>query len=95
MATQKPIPLVITTALKGVFFGYGIVTEKKIIRITKARMCVYWDANTKGVGGLAANGPGPGCRIGPAAPAMTLHDVTSIMEASEEAAKKWEAAPWN
>lgn len=92
--TAAGVPLVVTTAHKGVFFGYGQVTTDKTIRLTKARMCVHWSADVKGVTGLAANGPSARCRIGPPAPAMTLQDVTSIMECSEDAAKKWEGEPW-
>lgn len=88
-------PLIITTAHKGVFFGYGKPELKdKSIRIEKAQICVYWSADVKGVVGLAANGPTKNCKISPPAPAITLTDVTSVMEVSEEAAKKWEGAPW-
>lgn len=88
-------PLVVTTAHKGVFFGYGVPSNEKSIRITDAQMCVYWSSDVKGVVGLAANGPTSGCRIGPPAPAITLHDVTSVMEVSPQAEGKWKQAPWN
>lgn len=35
------IALVVTTEHKGVFFGYGVPTTEKTIRIEQARMCVY------------------------------------------------------
>lgn len=89
------IPILVTTAHKGVFFGYGAPTNEKTIRIERAQMCVHWSADVKGITGLAANGPTKGCRIGPAAPAIILQDVTSVMEVSAEAAKKWEGAPWS
>jgi len=91
------IPLLVTTAHKGVFFGYGVpvLAENKSIRIERAQMCVHWSADVKGITGLAATGPTKGCRIGPAAPAITLMDVTSVMEVSADAAKKWEGAPWS
>ncbi len=92
---KKLIPLLITTAHKGVFFGYGLPTTDKIIRLENARMCVHWSADVKGITGLAGKGPTKGCRIGPAAPAVTLQDVTSVMEVSDEAAKKWEEGPWS
>lgn len=88
------VPLVCTTALRGVFFGYGRPTEDKTIRLTQCRMCVYWSAGVKGVLGLAATGPQADCKITPAVPALTLQDVTSVMECSEEAAKAWEKGPW-
>lgn len=91
---ETGIPLVVTTAHRGVFFGYGTPSTDKTIRLTRARMCLYWSDDVKGVVGLASTGPTKTCRIGPAAPAMTLHDVTCVMEASDEAAIKWEEAPW-
>lgn len=89
--------VLVTTAHKGVFFGYlnGPVTDAVSVRIERARMCVYWSANCKGVLGLAATGPLNGCRVSPAVPAITLRDVTSVFEVSDEAAKKWEEQPWN
>jgi hypothetical protein len=94
MAKKPDVPLLVTTAHKGVFFGYGQPSDKPTIRITQARMCVYWSADCKGVLGLAATGPSDTCKIGPAVPALTLRDVTSVAECSPEAAKKWEEGPW-
>ena len=95
MKTKNNIAVLITTSHKGVFFGYGNPSDKSTIRITEARMCVYWSTDVKGVVGLAANGPTKSCRIGPAAPAITLRDVTSVMEVSEKAEAAWKAEPWN
>jgi hypothetical protein len=89
------VPLVVTTAHRGVFFGYGEPTTKKTIRLRQAQMCVYWSADVKSVLGLAASGPNKNCRIGPSVPAITLQQVTSIMEVSEEAEKAWQEKPWN
>lgn len=92
---KADVPLVVTTSHRGVFFGYGQPTTESIIRIEKARMCVYWSADVKSVFGLAATGPSSQCKVGPAVPAVTLRDVTSVMEVSPEAAAKWESQPWN
>jgi len=78
---NKNQPLVVTTEHKGVFFGYGIPTENKTIRLERCRMAVYWSSDVKGVVGLAATGPTASCKIGPAAPALTLQGVTAVMEA--------------
>lgn len=88
------VPLVVTTEHRGVFFGYGKPTTETIIRLEQARMCVKWSSDVKGVVGLAANGPSSGCRIGPAAPAITLQKVTAVMEVSQPAEEKWNSAPW-
>ena len=88
-------PLLVTTAHRGVFFGYGVASTDKIIRIEEARMCVSWSQDVHGIVGLAAKGPSKNCKITAAAPAITLQDVTSVMEVSEEAEAKWKQEPWN
>ena len=92
--SKKSVPMVITTAHKGVFFGYGDPSDKATIRIEKARMCVYWSQDARSVLGMAANGPTKGCRIGPSVLAITLTEVTSVIEVSEDAAQKFEEGPW-
>lgn len=88
-------PLLITTAHRGVFFGYAIPTGgAKVVRLEQAQMCVYWSADMKGVMGLASVGPSKECRIGPPVPAITLQDVTSEIEVSAEAEAKWKQQPW-
>lgn len=94
VANKKAVPVVVTTSHKGVFFGYGDPSDKATIRIEKARMCVYWSHDVKGILGLAATGPSKNSKVGPAVPAITLRDVTAVMEASDEAAKNWESGPW-
>jgi hypothetical protein len=91
----KPVALVVTTEHRGVFFGYGIPTTDNTIRLEQAQMCVYWSADCRGIVGLAAKGPTKGCRISPAAPAITLQKVTSVMEVSKEAEEKWKQQPWS
>lgn len=92
----KAIPLVVTTSHKGVFFGFGQnkISADKTIRLEKAQMCVYWSAAVKSVLGLAASGPDSQSKVGRPVPAITLTDVTSVMEASPEAAEKWAKQPW-
>lgn len=97
---MKPQPskkkfVVVTTVHKGVFAGYAIPTEDKTVRLEEAQMCIYWSSDTRGVLGLASTGPGKECRVGPPVLAITLQDVTSIIEASPEAEAKWKAQPWN
>ena len=93
-ANNKDEALIVTTAHKGVFFGYGQATTDPIIEINNARMCVSWSAEVKGVVGLAADGPIKGCRITAAAPSIILRDVTAIMRVSEKAVRNWENCPW-
>jgi hypothetical protein len=90
--------VVVTTAHRGVFFGYideKTATDKPTIKLNNARLCLYWSSNVKGFMGLAVTGPTKGCRIGPEAKSITLQAITSVLEVSKEAVKAWESAPWN
>lgn len=95
MKNNKTQPILVTTENKGVFFGYGEVSDAKTIRITDARMCVYWAQDVRGIVGLAATGPTKSCRITAPCPAITLQGVTSIMEVSKEAEEKWLNPIWS
>ena len=88
-------PLVVTTSHYFVFFGYGEPSDGPTIRLERARICVSWPETSHGLTGLAQKGPLKGSRIGPAAPAVTLRDVTLVLEATDAAAHAWEAEPWN
>jgi len=93
MAKKAERPVIVTTAHRGVFFGYATKTDGDVIALARARNCVYWSADVKGFMGLAANGPSENCRIGPAAD-ITLRAVTAVLEVTPAAAARWEAQPW-
>jgi len=90
---KKEVPVLVTTAHRGVFFGYATETDGPTISLKRARNCVYWTADLRGFVGLATVGPSNSCRIGPAAD-MQLRDITAVVTCSPEAVKRWEAAPW-
>jgi hypothetical protein len=87
--------VLVTTEHRGVFFGYlvGEPSKEKVL-LEKARNCIYWDASTHGFVGLAERGPGRECKVGPAAPTLTLFGITSVAECTAEATEAWERAPW-
>jgi hypothetical protein len=87
-------PVIVTTAHRGVFFGYATDTDGDQIVLTRSRLCIYWSADVQGFMGLAANGPSGGCKIGPPAD-ITLRDITSVLEVTPDATAKWEAAKWS
>ena len=101
MATKKksltvhaqPRAVLVTTAHRGVFFGYATETQGETITLSRARLCLYWSKAVKGFMGLAATGPDSACRIGPPAD-ITLRAITAVAEVTPEAAAKWEVAPW-
>ncbi len=92
---QKSIALLVTTAHKGVFFGYGERTDAATITLERAKMCVYWSADVKGVLGLANGGPTQSCRITPSVSKITLRDVTAIVEISPAAEESWLKNIWS
>ena len=79
--TKQGRPVLVTTAHRGVFFGYLDGPTGVTVKLKQARLCVYWTVDLRGFMGLAANGPSSGCKIGPAAD-IELRDVTSIVEVS-------------
>lgn len=87
-------PVIVTTAHKGVFFGYATNTDGTTIKLERARLCVYWSVDCRGFMGLAAKGPTKSCKIGPPA-TITLRDITSVLEVTPEAVEAWERAPWS
>lgn len=91
---KKERPVVVTTAHRGVFFGYTKDTDGEQIKLDRSRLCLYWSADVQGFMGLAANGPTKGCRIGPPAD-ITLRNITAVLEVTPDAVAKWEAAPWS
>ena len=97
MDTKQLVGVLVTTEHKGVFFGYvpeGTKDAEGEITLQRARNCVYWSIDVKGVFGLAATGPSKGCRIGPSVPSLLLKGVTSIAEVTPEAVTNWEASKW-
>ena len=69
--------LVVTTAHRGVFAGYGEVTTKKTMRLENARMCICWSAECKGIVGLAATGP----KVNPRSTVVLLKPVVHRVDA--------------
>jgi hypothetical protein len=86
--------VIVTTAHRGVFFGYSDETDGETIALKRARLCVYWSADVRGFMGLASTGPTAQCRIGPPAD-ITLRNITAVVEVTAEAVAKWEAGPWS
>ena len=90
-------PVVITTEFKGVFFGY-VADDSKLpseVVLERARMAVYWSTETKGVVGLAANGPAAGSKVTAATPRATFYRVTSVLDCTPQSVERWEAGVWD
>ncbi len=92
-AAKKEQAVLVTTAHRGVFFGYAARVDGETVALKRARLCLYWSADVKGFMGLAATGPTSGCRIGPAAD-VALRNITAVLTVTPDAVKAWESAPW-
>lgn len=85
--------VLVTTAHRGVFFGYAKDTSGDAIKLRAARNAVYWAREVKGFHGLATVGPIGGSRVGPAAD-IELRGITCVLEVLPAAVAVWESAPW-
>ena len=94
--SEQQTPVLVTTAHRGVFFGYLVGAPSKAqVVIDRARNVTYWDVSVRSFLGLAAQGPSPKCRISPAAgAASTLYDITGVFVCTPEAVTKFEEGPW-
>lgn len=101
MATKKTAsvsklrPVLVTTANRGVFFGYLSSSYKEgspTAKLTRARNCLYWSRQCGGFMGLAANGPVGDSRVGAVAD-IEIRNITSVSEVSEAAVKVWTDKP--
>ena len=92
--SAKERPVIVTSAHKGVFFGYATKTDGPTIKLKNARLCIYWSQDMKGFMGLADSGPSKSCRVGPRAD-IELRDITAVVSVSQEAVIRWEASPWS
>lgn len=93
MAKKAARPVIVTTAHRGVFFGYATDVDGEQIALTRSRLCLYWSADVQGFMGLAAKGPTKSCRIGPPAD-ITLRSITSVLEVTPDAERAWNDATW-
>lgn len=87
---SKERPVIVCTEYRGVFFGYATDTSGDAIRLSRARMAIYW-GTTKGVMQLAESGPTSSSKISARADGE-VRKVTSVFEVTDTAAKAWEAA---
>lgn len=97
MATKKqaPKPVLVTTAHRGVFFGYMQKREETpeglTITLENARCAIRW-GTTGGFFELASRGPGANSRVGARAPKVEIRKVTSVTDCSPDATAAWERA---
>lgn len=89
--------VVVTTAHRGVFFGYLNGDYKPgdaVLHLQKARNILYWPQENRGFMGLASMGPKKGSRVGPPVSTIELREITSVIACNDSAAQAFELAPW-
>jgi len=92
-STTADRAVLVTTAHRGVFFGYASDVSGATIKLRAGRLCVYWSTAMKGFMGLASMGPDAQCKIGPASD-IELRDITAVVSVTPDAVARWEVAPW-
>lgn len=94
---SKKIPVMVTTEYGGVFMGYieEDTHNNDPLLVDELQMCNYWDSETRGVIGLAANGPSNGCRITAPAGSSWLKKITAVVRLTSKAERKWRSIPWS
>ena len=91
--SREEIMVVVVTQGNAIFCGWTTEPDGDVIKLRAARQAIYYSADTHGLLGLAANGPGKNSRIGPPAN-ITVRNVTHVIECSPQAVKTWEEAEW-
>ena len=96
MEEKKERPVIVSTAHRGIFFGYTSETgEPENLTLSRARMIVYHSRDSHGFIGIANRGPGKEAKVSPSVARLGLRNVTAIVDATPEAAAACEAEPWN
>lgn len=85
--------VVVVTQGNAIFCGWTTDADGNVVKLRAARQAIYYSADTHGLLGLAANGPGKDSRIGPPAD-IAVRNVTHIIECSPKAVTVWEEAGW-
>jgi len=91
--SEKEIMVVVVTQGNAIFCGWTTDADSEVIKLRDARQAIYYSADTHGLLGLAANGPGKDSRIGPPAN-ITVRNVTHVIECSPIAVETWRDAEW-
>jgi len=86
--------VVLTDKLRGIYFGQTSASDvDHDVTLSHARICFSYTADA-GVGCLAVVGPGPGSKISPTMPHLSVVDRANMMECTPEAVETWQAATW-
>jgi hypothetical protein len=91
---SEEVMVVVLTQGNAIYCGWTTEPQAEVMQLRAARQAVYYSADTKGVLGLAANGPGKDSRIGPPADIPALRNISQVILCSPSAIRVWEEAKW-
>lgn len=94
VTNKEEIMVIVVTQGNAIYWGWTRDPDGETVKLRNARQVVYYSADTHGLLGLAATGPGKQSRIGPPVASTTIRNVTQTIECSPEAARAWEDAKW-
>jgi hypothetical protein len=86
-------PVVICTDKRGVIFGYTKDTSADPIKLTNARMCLYWPSSVGGVFGLGEIGPNDNTKVSAPLDKAKFNGVTCVFGVTDKAEQAWNNAP--
>jgi hypothetical protein len=93
MSKKSKQPVVICTDKRGVIFGYTKDTTADPIKLTNARMCLYWPSSVGGVFGLGVIGPNDDTKVSAPLDKAKFHGVTCVFGVTDKAEQAWISAP--
>jgi hypothetical protein len=87
---------VVTSQYRDLYYGKVVTADADIIKnkaatVEQCRHIGYWKGPVGGLSGLAAEGPGPGSRIGAPNPSSLLTGVAHVHDVTEAARAKFDA----
>ena len=86
---------VVITEFKEIFAGWSTSDPKAdIIVLNNARQVIYFSADTKGMLGLAANGPGKDSRVSNECPQVIIRKPVNVLLGSSAAADRFSTFIW-
>lgn len=93
MEKKMKKPVIVCTDKRSVVFGYTKNPKANPIKLTDARMCLYWPSSVGGVFGLGDIGPNKDTRVSARLNKITLNGVTAVFSVTEIAENAWKSAP--
>ena len=90
---KKEMAVIVTTPTRDVWYGRTTDPNATPLVLTGARHCYQWGTQ-RGIGQLAASGPGRGAKIGECVGEVRVREVACVLLCSDEASAALDGATW-